>query len=414
VHQFVPEHVGGTETYTRALALRQAAAGHDVTVLARRFGEGRGTVEERIDGLRVVRAVDGPFSAVGRLASTLRAPALAATIETVALRVAPDVVHLQHGMGLPAGALARLAERYPTVVTLHDYWWVCANGQALTTFGDVVCDGPRAWVNCARCGLARVARSGLAPAAPALAPLFAARALALRRAGRRVRAWVAPTEFVRQWHVAHGLPEGRTHTIPHGVEPPPDGLLAVAETDGPATRPLRAAYLGGLSHQKGVHLLVEAVGRLDGRATLAVAGDESVFPEYCGALRAAADPAHVHFLGLLDQASVWRQLALADIVVVPSLWYETSSLIAQEAFAVGTPVVASGHGALAERIRDGVDGLLFAPGDEASLRRALSRLLDEPGLLSRLRRGIAPVRTMDDHAAEIETVYARIAARPAR
>ena len=68
----------------------------------------------------------------------------------------PDLVHVQHLMGFPVQLLHLLRQRrIPYVVTLHDYWWICANAQLLTNYGQQICDGPRLWLNCGRCALAR-------------------------------------------------------------------------------------------------------------------------------------------------------------------------------------------------------------------------------------------------------------------
>jgi glycosyltransferase involved in cell wall biosynthesis len=91
--------------------------------------------------------------------------------------------------------------------------------------------------------------------------------------------------------------------------------------------------------------------------------------------------------------------------VVPSVWLENSPFVIKEAFAAGLPVVASNLGGMAEMVSDGHNGLLFEPGDAADLRRALHRLLNEPGLLERLREGIPRVRTIDEDAAWTSAFY---------
>jgi glycosyltransferase involved in cell wall biosynthesis len=80
-------------------------------------------------------------------------------------------------------------------------------------------------------------------------------------------------------------------------------------------------------------------------------------------------------------------------------------VVIQEARAAGVPVVASGHGALAEKVHDGVDGLHFPPGDAAALRRTLQRLLDEPDLLPRLRQGIPAPMDVAEHVQRLEPIY---------
>lgn len=442
-HQYLPDHVGGVEHTTRALALAQLQAGHEVALFCRQSGPGRGLEGDILEGLTVYRARHGQFTPAGRFRSTLSDPFLARCLLQAVRDSRPDVIHVQHLMGLPVGAMAAVARaaRAPLVVTLHDYWWLCANGNLLTDDRQQACDGPRGWVNCGRCGLARFRQSqgstqdlpegaaanrtrhcGAAKATlavPAAAP-FALRAALLRRLARQVAAWIAPTAFVACWHLDHALPARpeRMHVVPHGVEAPPGLRRTDREPAGAppqhaeGMRRLHLAYVGGLAPQKGVHVLIEAFNGLPDAARLTVAGDENSFPDYCARLRSLARHPGIRFAGRLDSAQVWPLLAGVDAVVVPSLSFETASLLILEAFAVGTPVVASAHGALAERVRPEVDGLLFPPGDAAALRAALLRLAGEPGLPGRLRRGVGPVPTPAASTAQVEAVYRQVTAVP--
>ncbi|MFN3763518.1 MAG: glycosyltransferase, partial [Anaerolineae bacterium] len=125
---------------------------------------------------------------------------------------------------------------------------------------------------------------------------------------------------------------------------------------------------------------------------------------------ALASP-NVRFLGRLNREGVWNTLAQVDVVTVPSLWYETFSFLISEAFAAGRPVLASRLGALADRVRDGVDGLLLPPGDVAAWRSAIQRLIDDPDLLPRLRANVRPPMTMEEHVERLEALYAQIVDR---
>lgn len=416
LHQYLPDHVGGTEHYARTLALAQGEMGHQVAIYYRASGVGRHLDRELLDGIPVYRAVRGSFSPAGRFRSTLGDRFLAGTLDQVISETQPDLVHVHHLMGLPAHAFLETGSDAPLVVTLHDYWWICANAQLVTDYDRQVCTGPRWWVNCARCGLAK-AGTGTAGflrgipgqvLAPIVAPVFARRAALLGRLIPHVAAWIAPTAFVANWHLAHGFPPGRMHVVGHGIELPPARLGPAPGQNGRTAS--RFAYIGGLAHQKGVHVLVDAFNDLPPSARLTIAGDETAFPDYCAFLRKRSRHPGIQFVGRLDREGVWQNLGQADVLVVPSLWYETSSLVVQEAFATGTPVVAADHGALAERVQHGTDGLLIPPGDVLALRRALQSLMDDPKLLARLRSGIKPVMDVTEHLRQTEQVYQRVIA----
>jgi glycosyltransferase involved in cell wall biosynthesis len=154
----------------------------------------------------------------------------------------------------------------------------------------------------------------------------------------------------------------------------------------PPSRRLRVGFVGRLIPHKGVDVLIEAV-----------AGDDRLTAEIFGAgpeadrLVALADRrglAHrVTFHGHVDEKDIPGVYREIDVLAVPSVpmpgWVEQFGRVVVESQASGIPVVASASGALPDVV--GEDGLLVPPGDPTALRTALGRLLDEPGLWSRLR-----------------------------
>ncbi len=204
----------------------------------------------------------------------------------------------------------------------------------------------------------------------------------------------------------HHTPTEKLVTIPLGIE----HTAVVPRQRQGLDGPIRFAYIGGLSWQKGVHILIDAFSEIYGSWELWIAGDESFDPAYVACLRAQATSS-VRFLGRLTREEVWETLAQVDVVLVSSLWYETFSFIISEAFASGAPVVASRLGPLAERIRDDVDGFLVPPGDVAAWRMVLQRLVDEPDLLTRLRANVRFPTTLEEHVDQIETLYQTLEAK---
>jgi glycosyltransferase involved in cell wall biosynthesis len=100
-----------------------------------------------------------------------------------------------------------------------------------------------------------------------------------------------------------------------------------------------------------------------------------------------------------------------DVLVVPSRWYENGPGVIFEAFAAGIPVVATNLGGMSEFVRHERDGLLFGLEDHGGLARQLRRLVEEPGLLERLRAGIEPVKTVQENVDELEVMYGGLLAR---
>ncbi len=168
---------------------------------------------------------------------------------------------------------------------------------------------------------------------------------------------------------------------------------------------LHFGFLGSLAWQKGVHVLVEAFNQLPVEARLTVYGGDQAFPEYATEVRALARHPGIRFAGSLDYRRVGEALRDLDCLVAPSLWFENSPLVIQEAYAVGLPVVASRLGALEEKVVEGRTGRLFAPGNPDDLARVLGELMARPEQLRILAANLPPVIGIDEHAAALVEQY---------
>jgi glycosyltransferase involved in cell wall biosynthesis len=195
--------------------------------------------------------------------------------------------------------------------------------------------------------------------------------------------------------------------LPHGLGMPGQEHRSHA----PPEDQVRFVYIGPFIRPKGAHVVVSAfLGLSDPRAQLHLYGDQEADPAYTAELRLLAADPRVTLRGTLSRAGVRAVLAAADVLVLPSLWYEAHSLVVDEAFEAGLPVLVSDHSAAAERVQDGVNGLVAPPGDVAAWRQRMARLLDEPGLLARLQAGVTAPARLADHARQIETIYLQVLA----
>ncbi len=410
VHQYPPDRVGGTELSTQQVARELARRRHEVAVFYRRSAPGSGCAERMEEGVRVWAAWAGVLTPVRRFRAAFGEPALARAFDEVLRAFRPDVVHLQHLMGLPLSIVRSLrCAGIPYVVTLHDYWWVCANAQRITNFHRRPCEGPRAYLNCARCAIARAGTRWGWIAFPALVGLMAERARRLRAILHGASRLIAPSEHIRRWYIARGVPAERIVLLPHGMEGPQADLMPPRSLG----LPVRVAYVGGLAWAKGVHVLLEAVQGLEGWIELWVIGDAEAEPEYGAGLRARAGQG-VRFWGPLPHENVRLKLREVDVLAVPSLWEEPFARVVSEAFAAGVPVLVSDRGALPERVRDGVDGWVLPAGDVEAWRAALIRLVEDPEALPRLRMGVRPPMTLREHVDRLEALYAEAAGRGGR
>jgi glycosyltransferase involved in cell wall biosynthesis len=379
--------LGGTEIYTQNLARELARQGHDVFVFYRVDGAsssgGRITWEER-EGFRACPVSKGAGSRSGsplaEFLDTFLNPSVEEAFDRFLDEAQPDLVHFQHVMLLSYRLIAAAKRRgLPVLLTLHDYWFICANSQLIWPDARV-CQGKALGLNCARCVLSARMQSPMARVLrPPVAALLRIRDMLVRRAALKADQLIAPSRFLIRQYVEAGWPADRFVHLENGIDV--ERIRRYAHHRSPDGR-VRFTYLGSLAWQKGVHVLVEAFrGVAADEASLRIYGDPTVFPEYAERLRAAANPANTSFEGSVPNEEVGRVLAETDVLVVPSLWYENSPVVIQEALAAGVPVIASRVGALPEKIGD--EERLFAVGDVKGLQRIIGRAIVDGAFLER-------------------------------
>jgi len=141
-------------------------------------------------------------------------------------------------------------------------------------------------------------------------------------------------------------------------------------------------FVGRLSVEKGLGIMLDAWRQLGGRIPLKILGDGPM----SGLVTAAArEMPEIEWLGRRPFEEVYDIVGKAAFLVFPSEWYETFGRVAIEAFAKGTPVVASNIGAIAELIEHGHNGMLFRPSDPTDLAEKINWLLEHPQELKQMR-----------------------------
>ncbi len=218
--------------------------------------------------------------------------------------------------------------------------------------------------------------------------------------GRRVDAFIAISDCVRDAHIAGGFPSDRVHRRYSAVLP---GLTV--PFDQRRRELLCASRLTG---EKGIDHLIRTWRRRPRSATLAIAGSGPMEAEL---RHLAGDDSSIVFLGQLSPEAVKDRMANAMAVINCSLWPEPFGRTPVEAFASGVAAIVSDAGGLAESVVDGVSGLIVPPGDDDRLDAALTRLLNEDGLAEALGNGASMEYARKFHpriiAAESEQIYRR-------
>lgn len=273
------------------------------------------------------------------------------TMQDIAARVAsfrPDVIHVHNTLPLVSPSVFWAAGQagVPVVQTLHNYRMACLDATFLRD-GQICedCLGKVPWRGVAHgCYRGSVVQSG------AMASMLVLhRGLGTFR--RKVTRYIALSEFGRDKLAQAGLPLERISVKPNYLEWRDAGDEAQPRTGG--------LFVGRLSPEKGVDVLLQALATLPSAQVQVVGGGplEQQVRTQLGPLS----------LGFQPLPAVMALMQSAGFMVLPSLWYEGFPRTIVEAYACGTPVVASRLGAMAEVIEDGVTGLLFSPGNVQEL-----------------------------------------------
>lgn len=304
----------------------------------------------------------------------------------------PDVVHFHHFLLLGLDLISLTRRVLPDariILTFHEFLAICAaDGQMVRRTDRSLCANATS-VRCHQCFPDRRPEE------------FFMRELWVKSHLEKVDLFTTPSHFMIENYVRWGVDRSSIMVVPNGQ----DAIVSNEElvSSGPRKRN-RFGFFGQFVDNKGVHVILEAVQllRAEGFEDFQVElnGDnlkyasEARRKEIEGFIEAERKlpPAKrkVTMNGSYHSDQVGDRMARVDWVIVPSVWWEIFCLVISEAWLNGRPVIASNVGGPAERIRDGVDGLLFNLGDARALAATMKRAVLDETLWTRLASGIRP------------------------
>jgi glycosyltransferase involved in cell wall biosynthesis len=309
----------------------------------------------------------GPWGTVSAGVETLWSAKSMRQVRSLIQKEKPDVAHFHNTFPLISPAVYHACSQFgvPVVQTLHNYRLICPAATCLRE-GKVCeeCLGRSvAWPSLAH-GCYRGSHATTAAVASMLA---VHRFLGTWR--EKVDLYIALSEFARKKFVAGGLPAERIMVKPNFVDPDPGTRQGQGEY---------ALFVGRLSEEKGLRVLLAACRELHGKIPLRIAGEGPLWNEIEQFL-SSNGVSGVTLMGRLSRAEIIRAMHEARFLVFPSIWFEGFPVSITEAFACGLPVIASRLGSMAEIVTDEVTGLHFSAGDSQDLSRQIDWAWTHPG-----------------------------------
>ena len=280
----------------------------------------------------------------------------------------PDTVHFHHFINFGVEAFYHVRKVLPNariVLTVHEYLLMCHHyGQMVTKKHQSLCyrSTPS---DCSKCFC------DIPPSD------FFLRDLYIKNFLDMVDHFISPSKFLAERLTSWGIQQGRISVIENVIPEYLDISASKARESGP----LRVGFFGQISMLKGINVLFDAAEYFEsegfGSVVFDIHGDYRGQPpefqeDFLRRLKKASR--NIRFHGRYDPQRVDQLMMQTDVTVVPSIWWENSPVVIQEAFRNRRPVICSDIGGMAEKVRDGEDGWHFQAGSSTALVELLKRL----------------------------------------
>lgn len=392
IHGFPPYYMAGSEVYTYNLC-QELKKNNEVFVFTRIEDPYEGAYtwfDEDYHDLKV-RRVNKPLRDY-TLTDKYLDPQIDTLFENFLKEIKPDIVHFGHLSHLSTN-LPKIAKEqgYPVIYTLHDFWLKCYRGQLIKP--DLqICAGPSD-ENCLDCIKTtfkekwklqdvKVYRQHMGDVISHIDMLL------------------SPSKFLLDFYGSNGVDEKKLIFSKYGFN---KELILSKKKNYRKDSKVSFGFMGRVIPVKGIKVLLEAFRDLE-RSELHIfgsVGSQRVFLEkYCDT--------GVFFDGPFNNWEIAKVLEKIDVLVVPSIWYENSPLVIQEAFMAGIPVITSDIGGMAELVENDVDGFTFKVGDKKALKSVMKSIEDDPIILNNLIVSSEKVRSIQDDASFIQEIYREV------
>ncbi|MEZ4630568.1 MAG: glycosyltransferase family 4 protein [Deinococcales bacterium] len=321
----------------------------------------------------------------------------------------PDVIHFHHYLFIGLELMRIIKNVNPNikiVLTLHEYLAICyQQGQMFKVHAQKLCyqSSP---AECHQCF-------------PEQSPQnFFLRELLVKSFFQLVDQFIVPSQFLKDRYDQWGIASEKMLFLDNGQEI--SGPLPLRQLIDEEDCRGRFAYFGQITQFKGLDILLEAIKGLPvalrRKVHLDIHGSglerqPQLFREKVQQFIFDLEKT-VTFHGPYEPQELSLLMRDVDWVVVPSIWWENSPLVIQEAFKYGRPVICSDIGGMAEKVRHEIDGLHFRVAKPSSLRSKLVQAISNPELYDTLVANIKAPMSIEENADRHLSLYHSLVSEP--
>ena len=308
--------------------------------------------------------IDSHLSRIGSALGAIYNFSSARKVSKMIRQFRPDIIHIHNLFFIASPSVIYAAHKYkvPVILTLHNYRLICAN--ALLLRNNQICElctqkkFPVSGIRY-KCYRDSAIESALVTGITGIHKLF-------KTWQNKIHTYITLNEFSRSklLHSSLNISPGRMITKPNFVPDPGEGNVE---------RENFFLFAGRIVKEKGVHVLLKAFANMP-EHTIIIIGDG---PEKGLLQEGFRTYPNIFFKGQMEKEMVTGYMKRCRAFICPSIWYEGAPLTIIEAFATGTPVIASRLGSMAESITDGFNGLHVTAGDADDLCAKIRSLVQE-------------------------------------
>lgn len=318
-------------------------------------------------------------------------------IEQLIKDIQPDIAHIHNIYHQISPSILPVLKKYniPVVMNLHDYKLISPNYKFLCR--GKICEHKRKYY---REIFHKSIKDSYIASSWCVLETVIHNVLNIYK--NNIDLYLAPSEFIKNKFVEYGFEPDKIKVLPYALDTDKYGNLPNKTV---AQRYI--LYLGRLSEEKGIEVLIEAMKNIKNKVLLKIVGEGSLLDDL-KRKKELEGLDNIEFVGFQSGDKLKQIISDSEFVVVPSVWYENSPLVIYEAMALGKTVIGSRIGGIPELIKEGVTGLLFEAGDSRELATKIDYLLDNDKVLTRMGEA-AKVESLrfgfDKHYEKIMEVY---------